>query len=176
MTEQELISLTLEAAGKTEQQLPRFRILGLAKEGLELLAKRVAAQQGYQGLQRDFVFAPVAGRLNLSTLPGLLFNAPRVEVRIAATGAGITMIDSVKTLEFGGLPRDQVFCAREGDELVFRDLTGALNTYTTAVAIKANQIPTLAGLRAEYNGALAAIIAELAVAKMAPPELTGVSA
>jgi hypothetical protein len=174
VTETELINLTLEAAGKTEQQLPRFRILGLVTAGLETLAKRVATQAGYQGLQKDFLVAPVAGRLDLSAVPGLLFDPARVEVRIAASGAGVTMIDNVKTLEYGGLPKDQVFCAREGDELVFRDLTGALNTYATAIQLKASQIPTLGGLKPQYKGALAAIIAELATsAPVAQPELTG---
>lgn len=175
MTETELINLTLEAAGKTEQQLPRFRILGLTTQALELLAKRVASQQGYQGLQSDFLIAPIAGRLDLSAIPGLLFDARRVEVRIAASNAGITMIDNVKTLELAGLPKDQIFCAREGNDLVFRDLTGAINTYATAVKVKASQQPTLAGLKPQYNGALAAIVAELATGKMAPAELTGAS-
>ena len=175
MTEIELVNLTLEAAGKTEQELPRFRILGLATQALELLAKRVSEQPGYEGLQRDTLVAPVAGRLNLNGITGLLFNESRVEVRIAASGAGITMVDNIKTLEFGGLPKDQIFCAREGNELVFRDTTGALNTYAAAVNIKANEIPTLAGLKDQYKGTVAAIVAELAVGKTAPAEMTGAS-
>ncbi len=173
MTEEELISLTLEAAGRTEQQLPRFRILGLVTQGLETLAKRVSEQAGYEGLQRDFLVAPVAGRLDLSTVNGLIFNTARVEVRIAATGEGVTMIDDIRTLEYGNLSKDQVFCSREGDELVFRDTNGAMNAYTTAVKVKANQIPTLGGLKPQYKGALAATIAELAIGKPAGLEATG---
>lgn len=175
MTEEQLCNLVLEQAGKTERELPKFRILGLITEGLELFAKRVATQLGYRGLQTDFLVAPVAGRLNLSTVPGLLFDVSRVSVRIASSNAGITVIDSIRALEHGGLPKDQVFCAREGDDLVFRDTNGSLTAYATAVKLKANQIPSLEGLKAQYNGALAAIIAELAVGKAAPAELTGAS-
>lgn len=176
MTETELVNQVLEVAGKTEKELPRFRILGLVGPALELLAKRVCAHAGYEGLQTDFLVAPVAGRLDLSAIAGLLFDTDYAEVRVSATNAGITMIDNVKTLEFGGLPKDQVFCAREGNELVFRDLTGSLTTYAQAVKMKANQIPTLATLNARYKGALAAIVTELAGIKPAPVELTGVSA
>lgn len=175
MTETQLINQVLEVSGKTEKELPRFRILGLVQSALELLAKRVCAQAGYEGLQTDFLVAPVAGRLDLSTIAGLLFDVDYVEVRVAATNAGIVMIDNIKTLEFGGLPKDQVFCAREGNEVVFRDLTGSLTAYTQAVKVKANQIPTLAGLNAKYNGAIVATVVELAGVKPAPAELTGVS-
>jgi len=175
MTEPELIAMVLEAAGRTEQQLPRFRILGLVKEGLEVLAKRVASQGGYEGLQKDFTATPTAGRLDLDTLAGILFEVNLAEVRISASNQGITMIDSVRTLEYASLPTDQVFCARDGNELVFRQADGTMNAYAQPVKIKANQIPTLATLKAQYKGALASIIAELAGA--APqPELTGVSA
>jgi len=174
MTEAQLIALVLEAAGKTEKQLPRFRILGLVTEGLELLAKRVAGADNFRSLQQDFTATPTLGRLDLDGINGLLFNARLAEVRVAASNQGITLIDSVKTLEFGGLPTDQVFCARDGNELVFRDATGAMNAYAQQVKIKANQLPTLSGLKAQYNGALTAIIAELA-GSPPRPELTGVS-
>lgn len=175
MTEAQLVNMVLEATGKTERELPRFRILGLAKEGLELLAKRVASQNGYQGLQKDFTAPPTAGRLDLDTLPGLMFDTVLVEVRVATSNQGITMIDNVKTLTFGGLPTDQVFCAREGNELVFRSADGSMNTYSQVVRVKANQIPTLATLKAQYNGALVAVVAELATNTQMRPEMTGVS-
>lgn len=174
MTETELCNLVLEVSGKTELELPTFRILALRKQGLELLSKRVASQQGYAGLQKDFAGTPTLGRLDLDALPGLLFDANIVEVRVTASNQGVTMIDSIKTLEFGGLPDDQVFCAREGNELVFRNASG-INNYAQAVKIKANQIVALDTLKAQYNGALVAIIAELAAGLPAPPELTGVS-
>jgi hypothetical protein len=175
MTDAQLIALVLEAAGKTEQELPRFRILGLRTLGLETLAKRVALQSGYEGLQKDFAGTPTLGRLDLDSFAGLLFDYTLAEVRVAATNQGITMIDNVKTLEYGGLATDQVFCAREGNELVFRDATGALNAYEQPVKIKANQVATLAGLKPQYYGALASIIAELATGKAAQAELTGAS-
>ena len=176
MTESELIGMVLEATGKTEQELPRFRILGLVKTGLELLGKRVAAQSGYQGLQKDFTATPVNGRLNLDTLTGLLFEPALVEVRVSASNQGITLIDDVKTLEHGGLATDHAFCAREGNELVFRQADGTMNSYAQEVKIKANQIPTLAALKAQYKGALAAVIAEMVVNPSPRPELTGVTA
>lgn len=176
MTETELVNLTLEATGKTEQQLPRFRILGLVPTALELLAKRIAAQQGYAGLQTDFSVAPVAGRLDLSAIAGLIFSTKYVTVRVSATNAGIVMIDDVRTLENGGLPKDQVFCAREGNELVFRDTNGSLTAYSQAVKVKANQIPTLAGLNTKYNGALILVMKELITGVPAPMEATGVTA
>jgi hypothetical protein len=176
VTEEELRNMVLEATGKTERELPTFRILGLVKEGLEVLAKRVASQNGYQGLQGDFAATPVAGRLDLDTLAGLLFDPALVEVRVSASNQGITIIDNVQTLEYGGLATDQVFCAREGNELVFRQADGSMNAYAQPVKIKANQIPTLATLKAQYRGALASIIAELAVGTQPRPELTGVVA
>lgn len=174
MTEAQLIALVLEAAGKTEKQLPRFRILGLVTEGLETLAKRVAGGESFRSLQQDFTATPTLGRLDLDSLSGLIFDARINEVRVSATNQGITMIDSVQTLQFGGLATDQVFCARDGNELVFRDATGAMNAYAQPVKIKANQLPSLSGLKAQYNGALAAIIAELS-GSPARVELTGVS-
>jgi len=176
VTETEVVNQTLEATGKTEQELPRFRILGLIPTALELLGKRISALQGYAGLQSDFLVAPVAGRLDLSAIAGLVFSTKYVSVRVAATNAGITMIDDVRTLENGGLPKDQVFCAREGNELVFRDTTGSLTTYATAVKVKANQIPTLPALNAKYNGALVMVLKELITGVPAPTELTGVTA
>lgn len=176
MTEQQLCDLVLEVSGKTERQLPRFRILALAQQGLETLAKRVASQSGYEGLQKDFSATPTLGRLDLDSIAGILFDVNLAEVRVSLSNQSITMIDSIRTLEFGGLANDQVFCARNGNELVFRQADGTMNTYAQPVKIKANQIPTLAALKTQYNGALVNIVAELATGTVPQPELTGVAA
>lgn len=175
MTEQQLIAMALEVSGRTEQQLPRFRILALVNEALELLAKRIMGQPGFRAGQKDFTATPTLGRLDLDTLPTILFDVNLAEVRVAASNQGITMIDSVKTLEFGKLPEDQVFCARDGNELVFKQAGGGINQYAQPVKIKTNQIWTLDNLKPQYNGALANIVAELALQAAPLPELTGVS-
>jgi hypothetical protein len=84
MTEAQLIAMVLEASGKTEQQLPRFRILALVHEGLETLAKRVMHQPGFVGLQKDFTATPTLGRLDLYSRPTFVFDINLFVVRVAA--------------------------------------------------------------------------------------------
>lgn len=175
MTEVQLVNLVLEAAGKTEAQLPKFRILALASQGLELLAKRTAAGQGYKGLQKDFSATPTAGRFDLTTLADMLFNIHRATVRISSSNVLLIPVDTPNTLEKGELPLDDTYYTRLGNELVFKSTDGAINTFATALKIKANFIPTLATLPAEYNAALAATVSEMAAGTPMRAELTEVS-
>lgn len=175
MTEEQLCNLVLEVSGKSERSLPRFRILGLASQGLELLAKRIAAGPGYQGLQKDFSATPSAGRFDLTTLADLLFDMSKATVRISSSNVLLIPVDAAHTLEKGDLVLDDIYYTRLGNELVFKSTDGAINTFATALKIKANFIPTLATLPAEYKTALTTTINELATGSAIRPELYEVS-
>lgn len=142
------------------------RLVRLVPSALELIALRIKESDGYEGMQQDFTATPTAGRLDLSAVVGLLFDVDKANVRIAASGVNIQIIDSVETLEHGRLPTDRVWVAQDGQELVFRSTAGLLTDYATQVKIKSNYVPSLVGadsrpLLARFEGLLLKTLVEL---------------
>lgn len=126
--------------GRERATVLRSTLSVIASDALLLASKRVAEGNGYHGLQMDFAVTPAAGLVDLAALTGILFDANRSRVRVAATNASIQTIDSYETLENGGLSSDRPYVAQDGGELRFRSTTPSLTDYVTPVKIKANYV------------------------------------
>lgn len=166
-------SLVNAGADPTKVKIPN--LLALIPDALELLGKRVAAGDDYEGLQMDFDVTPIAGVADLAVVSdGILFDLARARVRVAASDVTLQPIDSLETLQNGDLPNDQVWYAQEGSTLRFRSTTPSLTNYVTPVKVKANYIPSLLDaalpLPFQYESALVLIMVELAHGDATPME------
>lgn len=132
----------IKEVGRERATAMRSSLSVITNDALELMAVRVKEGDGYEGLQQDFDITPVAGRFNLETAPGLLFDINKSRIRVASTNATIQLIDSMETLEYAGLPVDRIYAAQDGTELVFRGLDGLTTNFVTPVKVKTNYIPS----------------------------------
>lgn len=158
MTSQELVEQAIRKmaiAPTPEERLSlQTAIHTQIPNALKTVSHRVAKDQGYEGLQKDFSVTPTAGVVDLTALAGIIFDIARSRVRITSSNLPIRAIDSMETLISGGLQIDQVLYAQDGTDLRFRDTAGALGTYATAVKIKANYILTLTDVPTQYEAML----------------------
>lgn len=160
----ELVERTLRALGPlTEEQRAALRTpaLVLVGDALEVLSHRIAKEDGYEGLQKDFPVTPAAGVVDLSAIAALIFDIARTRVRIASSNLPLYAVDSMETLAHGGLQTDKVVYAQDGAELRFRDTSGNLGTYVTPLKLKANYELTLSDIPAAYESALVQTLAGL---------------
>jgi hypothetical protein len=162
------------------EQATRYRsvLAVVAQDALELMAIRVKDGDGYEGLQQDFTLTPTAGRLDLTATAGILFDIDKSRVRIASSGVIIQSIDSMETLENGGLPSDRVYVAQDGQELIFRSTTPSLTDYATQVKVKANYIPSFVAADSRpipfrHEGTLVSTMIELALKAEMPAVVVG---
>lgn len=132
----------IKQVGRERATAMRSALSVIVNSALELMAVRVKDGEGYEGLQKDFTVTPTLGRFNTTATAGMLFELEKSRIRVASSNATIQLIDSMETLEFGGLPTDRIYAAQDGDDLVFRDLTGSINLYATQVKIKTNYVPS----------------------------------
>ena len=157
-----------------EATLVRSTLSVIANDALELMAKRVAAGEAYEGLQIDYLATPVLGFLDLTLLTGILFDIDRARIRVASTHATLRAVDSYETLENGNLPLDQIYYAQDGVGLRLRDLTGSIVLYAVAVKIMANYVPSFTNasfpIPTQYEGALVSTMVELALGQAQPRE------
>lgn len=128
---------------------------------LKTLSHRVAKEEGYEGLQKDFNVTPSAGVVDLTALSGVIFDLARSRVRVASTNAPLNAVDSLETLVYGGLPTDAPLYAQDGTDLHFRDAAGAMGTYATPIKIKANYILALSEVPTQYEALLVETLAGL---------------
>lgn len=165
---------SLVASGGDPATIKIPHLISLIPLGLELLAKRVADSDAYEGLQRDYTATPAAGFLDLDTLANVLFDIDKCRVRVSASNASLAAVDSYETLEHGELALDQVYYAQDGTALRFRDTAGSLVAYATALKVRANYIPSLTDssypLPSQYVGALVSQVVELVRGEIQPQE------
>lgn len=146
-TQTTLALAVYEALKAREPRVPPStlpRIAAQVPAALELMAKRIAAGPGYEGLQKDFDATPTAGVYDTSAASTMLFDIDRSQVRVASSGSTLQAVDNLRTLDRGGLPSDVVYYALDGGRIVFRSTTPAINDYVTPVKIRASFVPTLA--------------------------------
>lgn len=141
----------LAARGQDVSNLRSPRILALVSDALEVMSHRAAKSEGYEGLQKDFSVTPTSGVIDLTSIATIIFDIARSRVRVASTNVPLYAVDSLETLVNAGLPTDKVIYAQDGTDLHFRDIGGTLNTYATALKIKANHVLTLATVPAQYE-------------------------
>jgi hypothetical protein len=160
----ELAERVLRVLGVTtpEQQLHvRTTALTLTSDALEITSHRIAKEDGYEGLQKDFAVTPTAGAIDLTAIDTLIFDIARSRVRETGTNLPLRAVDSLETLVHGGLQTDKAAYAQDGAELRFRDLNGALGSYATPVKIKANYVLTLDDVPGSYEATLVQTLAGL---------------
>lgn len=159
--------LRLRAAGR-EVSAPELD--SMVDQALELLGKRLAASDSRAGMTKDFAATPSAGVVDLTALPGILFDINRSGVRAASSSVRLSAVDSIETLERGGLPADQVFYAQDGTDLRFRDTSGSTTSYAAQVEIKSSFVPAMTDITSQYEEALVSTLVELAGSTGAKPE------
>lgn len=142
----------------------------IANDALELMAKRVAEGDAYEGLQKDFAVTPTTGFIDLTALTGILFDINRCRIRVTASNATVRACDSYETLEHGDLPLDQVWYAQDGRGLRFRGTDGSISTFVSPVLIRANYIPSFTDVTLpipdQFKAALVTTMVELAIGQM----------
>lgn len=164
----------MKELGRERATALRSTVSVIVNDALELMATRVKQGDGFEGLQKDFPITPTAGRFNTTATPGMLFDIDKSHVRVSSSNATIQLIDSMETLEYGGLPLDRVYAAQDGDDLVFRDTTGSTTAYVTAVKLKTNYIPSFVVADAlpipdNMRGLLVSTTVEMAMKAENPP-------
>jgi hypothetical protein len=163
------------------EQATRYRsvLSVIAQDALELMAIRIKDGDGYEGLQQDFTATPTAGRLDLTTIPGALFDIDKSRVRISSSNVTVQSIDSIETLEHGNLALDRNYVAQDGQELIFRSVTtGLLTDFATAIKIKTNYIPSFVAADSRpipfrHEGTLVSTMIELALKAEMPAVVVG---
>ena len=169
MLSTELVERALRAIGATTPELQlvaRTTALTLVTDALEAMSHRIAKEDGYEGVQKDFSVTPTAGVVDLSAISTMIFDIARSRVRVAATNVPLWGVDSMETLIDGGLPVDRVLYAQDGAELHFRDTNGAMGTYVTPIKIKSSYVLTLTDVPASYEAQLVQTLAGLVGDKM----------
>lgn len=184
MTEEQLCNLVLEKAGRTEKQLPKFRILGLVTPGMEMTARMVRASPGYEGMQKEFPITIAAGESDLQAIDGLLFDPLKSIVCATEDGIPAVYLPTPEDLVWGGMSlgaAEPYYFSQRGTKLLFRNKAdGEINTLNSDGIVVTNYIPKLTDgpgddrpLPFQYRGLLAATIAGLATGKPVETETAG---
>lgn len=167
MTEEQLCNLVLEATGKTEQELPKFRILALARLAIQKLPDVVdalppgpRAQQARQLLRKDVDVTITAGVGDLTaaksdTEPIKAEELYCAEIYIAGVTRRCQYAPDKSALEWDR-PAGFPFFTVSGNELLVR----YNNAYpTTTATIRGTVIRTLANIPVQLQDNFVAIVA-----------------
>lgn len=176
LTEEQLCNLVLETAGRTERELPKFRILGLTMLALETLGKMVAESPRYQAMQKSFAITITGGQTDLDAITGLLFDPFKSLVYPSSSTTPAVYMYGPESLIWGGMvlgASEPIYYSEKGRILQFRNNTdGVLTSLSSTGSVYTNYVPTLADaarpLPFQYQGTLAALIASLAVRTPVP--------
>nr|AUN37437.1 hypothetical protein [uncultured bacterium] len=155
MTEAELIAQVLEARGKTEQQLPRFRILGVVKLAREALADQIASsgdRQLRELLRKTFgtVTSNDEGVADLTPMltdaePLLLKHFDSAEIYLAGNRRRLTLLPDESAVREDRIPGFPFGALAGKNLLVFVDNA----PFEGDVSIRAAYSPALANIPAQ---------------------------